>query len=112
MVQYQLQNVFQQKTDVIIWHDAINISFTSHETNSFRDLPFSELFNVLQRYRNLSKSIVNCPRNRASNIFGPLKQTDVWIIHVLIDLVSKRKNKEPHLVKEYYKLYQKIHLDL
>ena len=92
---YQLSNVFRHKTDVIIWHDAINNSLTSHRTNNFRALAFSELSNVLESYQACLKAIVYCPRNGAPNIFGFLKQTDVVTILVLIDLVSKRKQKNP-----------------
>ena len=111
-VQYQLDNVFRHKTDVIIWHDAINNSLTYHRTNNFRALAFSELSKVLEIYQTRLKAIVYCPRNGAPNIFGFLKQTDVLTIHVLIDLVSKRKHRDPKLVKEYYQLHQKVHLEL
>ena len=30
----------------------------------------------------------------------------------MIDLVSKRKQKDPKLVDEYYQLHQKVHLEL
>ena len=112
MVQYQLDNVIRHKTDVIIWHDAINNSLTSHRTNNFRALAFSELSIVLESYQTRLKAIVYCPRNGAPSIFGFLKQTDVVTIHVLIDLVSKRKQKDPKLVKDYYQLHQKAHLEL
>ena len=67
---------------------------------------------MLESYQTRLKAIVYCPRNGAPNIFGFLKQTDVLTIHVLIDLVSKRKQKDPKLVKEYYQLHQKVHLEL
>ena len=92
-VQYQLDNVFRHKTDVIIWHDAINNSLTSHRTNNFRALAFSELSNVPESYQTRLKAVVYCPQNGAPNIFG-------FLNHVLIDLVSKRKQKDPKLVKE------------
>ena len=111
-VQYQLDNAFRHKTDVIIWHDAINNSLISQRTNNFRALAFSELSNVLESYQTRLKAIVYCPRNGAANIFGFHKQTDVVTIHVQIDLVSKRKQKVPKLVKEYYQLHQKAHLEL
>ena len=107
-----MDNVFRYKTDVIIWHDAINNSLTSLRTNNFRALAFSELSNVLESYQTRLKAIVYCPRNGAPNIFVFLKQTDVVTIHVLIDLVSKRKQKDPKLVKECYQLHQKAHLAL
>ena len=94
MIHYELDNVFRLKTEV-------NNSLISHRTNNFRALRISKPTNVLQRYRNTLKAIVYCPRNGALKIFGLLKQTDVLIIQVLIDLVSTRKRKDPHLVKDY-----------
>ena len=111
-VQYQLDNVFRHKTDVIIWHDSINNSLISHRTNKFRALAYSELSKVLESYQARLKAIVYCPQNGAPNIFGFLKQTNVLTIHVLIDLVSKRKQKDPKLGKEYYQLHQKVNLEL
>ena len=165
-VQYQLNNVFRHKTEVIIWHDAVNNSLTSHRINNYRALAFFELSKKLESYQTRLKATVYCPRNKSPNIFGFLKQRDVVTIHVLIDLVSRRKQdffelskmqesyqtrlkatvycprneepiifgflkqrevatlhvlidlvsrrkqKDPKLVKEYYQLHQKAHLEL
>ena len=111
-VQYQLDNVFRHKSDIIIWHDAINNSLTSHRTNNYRELALPELATVLEHYQDRLKAIVYCPRNGAPNIFGFLKQTSIVTLHVITDLVSKRKQKDKNLIKEYYQLHQKHHLEL
>ena len=33
-------------------------------------------------------------------------------LHVITDLLSKRKQKDQNLIKEYYQLHQKHHLEL
>ena len=111
-VQYQLDNVFRHKSDIIIWHDAINNSLTSHRTNNYRELALRELATVLEQYQDRLKAIVYCPRNGAPNIFGLVKQTSIVTLHVITDLVSKRKQKDQNLIKEYYQLHQKHHLEL
>ena len=111
-VHYQLDNVFQYKSYIIIWHDAINNSLTSHRTNNYRELALPELATVLEHYQDRLKAIVYCPRNGAPNIFGFLKQTSIVTLHVVTDLVSKRKQKDQNLIKEYYQLHQKHHLEL
>ena len=111
-VQYQLDNVFRHRSDIIIWHDAINNSLTSHRTNNYRELALPELATVLEHFQDRLKAIVYCPRNGAPNIFGFLKQTSIVTLHVITDLVSKRKQKDQNLIKEYYQLHQKHHLEL
>ena len=111
-VQYQLDNVFRHKSDIIIWHDAINNSLTSHRTNNYRKLALLELATVIEHYQDSLKAIVYCPRNGAPNIFGFLKQTSIVTLHVITDLVSKRKQRDQNLIKEYYQLHQKNHLEL
>ena len=107
-----MDNVFRYKSDIIIWHGAINNSLTSHRTNNYRELALPELATVLEHYQDRLKAIVYCPRNGAPNIFGFLKQTSIVTIHVITDLVSKRKQKDQNLIKEYYQLHQKHHLEL
>ena len=112
MVQYQLDNNFLHKSDIIIWHDAINNSLTSYRTNNYREFALAELATVLENYQDRLKAIVFCPRNGATNIFGFLKQTSIVTVHVITDLVSKRKQKVQNLIKDYYQMHQKHHLEL
>ena len=63
-------------------------------------------------YKDCLKAIVYFPRNGAPNIFGFLKQTSIVTLHVITDLVSKRKQKDQNLIKEYFHLHQKHHLEL
>ena len=107
-----MDNVFRHKSDIIKWHDAINNSLTSHRTNNYRKLALPELATVLEHYQDRLKAIVYCPRNGAPIIFGFLKQTSIVTLHVITDLVSKRKQKVQNLFKEYYQLHQKHHLEL
>ena len=107
-----MDNVFQHKSDIHIWYDAINTSLTSHRTNNYRKLALPEIATVLEHYQDRLKAIVYCPRNGAPNIFGFLKQTSKVILHMITDLVSKRKQKDPNFIKEYYQLHLKYHLEL
>ena len=107
-----MDNVFRHKSDIIIWQDAINNSLTSHRTNNYREFALPELVTVLEHYQDRLKAIVYCPRKGAPNIFGFLKQTSIVTLHVITDLVSKRKQKDQNLIKEYYQLHQKHHLEL
>ena len=111
-VQYHLDSVFGHKSDIIIWHDDINNPITSHRTNNYREIALPELVTVLERYQDRLKAIVFCPHNGSPNTFGFLKQTSIVTLHVILDLVSKRKQKDLNLVKEYYRLHQKHHLEL
>ena len=111
-MRYQLDNVFRHKSDIIIWHDAINNSLTSHRTNNYRELALPELATVLEHHQDRLKAIVYCPRNGAPNISGFLKQKSIVTFHVITDLLSKRKQKDQNLIKEYYQLHQKHHLEL
>ena len=71
-----------------------------------------EIATVLEHYQDRLKAIVYCPRNGAPNIFRFLKQTCKVTLRMITDFVSKRKQKDPNLIKEYYQLQQKHHLEL
>ena len=111
-VQYQLDNVFRHKSDIITWHYAINNSLILHRMNNYHELALPELATVLEHYQDRLKAIVYCPRNGAPKIFGFLKQTSIVTLPMITDLVSKRKQKDQNLIKEYYQLHQKHYLEL
>ena len=104
-VQYKLSVQYPHADKVIIWHDAINNSSTPHHNNNHNPLSAKELIEELNLVKNKISAVVYCPRQGAPDIFAALKQTDFVVVHVLKDLLSKRKAKDPAVVNDYTKLH-------
>ena len=94
-MQYKLSVEYPHADKVIIWHDAINNSLTPHHNNNHNSLFVQELIKEPNLVKNKISALVFY-RQGAPDIFAPLKQTDFVVVHVLKDLLSKRKAKELH----------------
>ena len=104
-VQFKLKYEYPQASEVIIWHDAINNSLTPHHNNNHSPLSASELIQELYAIENKIKAIFYCPRQGAPDIFEDLKQTSFVVVHVIKDLLSKRKAKNPLILNDYLQLH-------
>ena len=104
-VQFKLKYEYPQASEVIIWHDAINNSLTPHHNNNHSPLSASELIQELYAIENKIKAIVYCPRQGAPDIFEDLKQTSFVVVHVIKDLLSKRKAKDPSILNDYLQIH-------
>ena len=105
IVQYNLSVEYPHADKVIIWHDAIHKILTPHHNHNHNQLSAKELIEELNLVRNKISALVYCPRQVAPDIFAALKKTDIVIDHVLKDLLSKRKAKDPAVVNDYTQLH-------
>ena len=104
-VQYKLSVEYPHADKVNIWHDAINNSLTPHHNNNHSPLSAQGLIKEFNFVKNKISALVYCPRQGAPDIFAALKQTDFVVVHVLKDLPSKRKAKDPAVVNEFTQLH-------
>ena len=58
------------------------------------------------------EAIVYCPREGTPDIYNQLKRSTMVTIHIMKDIGSRRKLKDPSLLKEYRELHQKPALEL
>ena len=100
------------RNDLVIWHDAINISISRHRSNNNRKLSSEQLVNLLLRYRTNICAIVYCRRNGTADIEESLGSTGVFVLNVVKDFISKRKAKDQVLIEKYKELHQPPSLDL
>ena len=103
--QYKLSVEYPHADKVIIWHDSINNSSTPHHNNNHNPLSEKELIEELNLVKNKISASAYCPRQGASDIFAALKRPDFVVVHVLKDLLSKRKAKDPGVVNDYTQLH-------
>ena len=109
--QFQLSH-FRDKKRLVIWHDVVNISLTRHSSNNNKLLKPSQLIAVLEKYQERIEAIQYCPREGTPDLYDPLKRSTLVTIHLVEDIVSRRKQKDPSLIKEYRALHQKPALEL
>ena len=62
---------------------------------------------MLEKYQERIEAIVYCPREGTPDIYDQLKRNTLITILILKHIVSKRKQKDPSLLKEYRGLHQR-----
>ena len=110
--QFQFSRFFRDKKRLVIWHDVVNNSLFRHCSNNNKPLTPSQFIRVLEEYQERIEAIVFCPREGTPDIYNQLKRCTLVSIHLLKDVVSRRKQKDPILLKEYRALHQRLPLEL
>ena len=90
----------------------VNNSLSRHRSNNNKLLTPSQLIAVLEKYQERIEAIVYCPREGTPDIYEQLKRSTLVTIHIVKNIVSKRKQKDPSLLKEYRALHQGPALEL
>ena len=67
---------------------------------------------VLENYPERKEAIMNCAREGTPDDYYQLKLSTLGTIHIVKDMVSKPKQKDPCLLKEYRALNHKPALEL
>ena len=110
--QFQLSHFFRYKKRLVIWHDVVNNSLSLHRSNNNKPLTSSQLIAVLEEYQERIEAIVYCPGEGTADMYDQLKRSTLVTIHIVKDIVSKRKQKGPSFFKEYIALHQRPALEL
>ena len=105
--QFQLSHLFRDKKRLVIWHDVVNNSLSRHQSNNNKPLTPSQLISVLENYQERIEAIVYCPREGTPDIYDQVKRSALVTIHLVKDNVSRRKQKDPSLLKKYRALHQR-----
>ena len=79
----------------------VNNSLCRHRSNKTKPLTLSQLIAVLEKYQERIEAIVCCPREGTTDIYDEHKRSTQVTIHIVKNIVSKRKQKDPSIVKEY-----------
>ena len=90
----------------------MNNSLSRHRSNNNKPLSPSQLIAVLEEYQERIEAIVHCRREGTPDIYDQLKRSTLVTIHIVKDIVSKRKQKDPSLIKECRELHQMPALEL
>ena len=90
----------------------MNNSLSRHRSNDIKPLTPSQLIAVLEEYQKRIEAIVYCPREGTPDNYEQLKRITLGTIHIMKDIVSERKQKDPSLLKEYKTLHQRPALEL
>ena len=93
-------------------HDAINNSINRHRSSNNRKLSNEQLINFLLRYRTNILAIVYCRQNGTEDIEESLVSTDILLLNVVKNFISKRKAKDQVIIEKYKELHQILSLEL
>ena len=110
--QYQLDHYLLNRTDIVIWHDAVNNSISRHRSNNFNALTPNQLKKILLNYKRNIYAIVYCKRVVTEDIYSKLKESGILVINIVTDLISRRKQNLTELGQKYLELHQDPSLEL
>lgn len=102
----------QGRTDIVVWHDAINNSLTPHRNNSNRPLQVNELVHILSSFKPQIAAIIYVRRDGTVDNFEELKATGIIVINAYKKLLSLRKQKDHFFKKELVKLHPNPNIEL
>lgn len=100
------------KSNLVIWHDVLNNSLTSHKSNNFSPASPHELVRILSKYRSRIAALVYCQRLNAPYIFNILRSSNFIVIRVNKNLTSRRRQTWPTVTKELLALHQSVNIEL
>ena len=116
IVQNLLSKDLADKSDIIIWHDVLNTSFSNNESNNYRALTVPQLIAILKSIENKLRALVNCHRFRTPNIYQTLKElensTNVNVFSIVEDFIFTRKHKDPDFLKKLKALNQSPEIEI
>ena len=95
----------KQKNDIVLWHDVINNTITSHKSNDNCPLALEELLKFLKKHCRRFSAIIYCRRLGTPNIFEELKTLNITIIDAKKRFLSKRKQKKVFYTSELLKIH-------
>ena len=72
----------------------MNNSLSRHRSNNNKRLTPSQLIAVLEKHQERIEAIVYCPREGTPDIYDQLKRSTLVTIHLVKDIVSRRKQKD------------------
>ena len=110
--QYQLDHYLLNRTDIVIWHDAVNNSISRHRSNNVNALTPNQLKKILLNYKRNIYAIVYCKRVGTEDIYSKLKESGILVINIVTDLISRRKQNLTELGQKYLELHQDPSLEL
>ena len=98
IIQYQLR-LIPKNEQLIIWHDLIYNSVASTRKDPRKPLTPEQLVNEIKNIKHKVVGIVYCVREEAPDVYKELKGTGIPVLHIVKDLLSRRKQKDKELVR-------------
>ena len=100
IVQNRLRYV-ENNTKIILWHDIINNTVTSPKSDNRTPLNGDQLKVEIERLQRKVDivGIVYCVREGAPDVYNKLKETEIPVLHIVKNLLSRRKQKDKSVEK-------------
>ena len=111
-MQNLLEDDLAGEQNLVIWHDVINNSISEHDNNRHRKFKVEELVPILEKYASRIQALVYCHRKRTSNIYQNLLDTNITVLSIETDLLSKRKQKDPRYQRDLKAVHQSFDLEI
>ena len=112
----QLQNLLRKGlkncSKIVIWHDLVNNSLSSHRSNGNRRCSPDVLLNILEPFRKQISAIIYNQRIATPNIQKNLVQASYLTISPKQHILSNRKKASAEFSQELWKLHPSERIEL
>ena len=81
----------RQRVDIVIWHDLINNTLSSHRSNNYKACPVQQLLHILARHRHRIAAIVYIQREKTPYVFRQLCSSGILISPMGKQLSPKKR---------------------
>lgn len=98
--------------NIVLWHGVLSNSISAHRTNDFCPLPVEDLIKCLKEHKERFTAIVYCRRLGSPDLFNQLKETGILILDVKRNLISKKKRRNPLILREFSQVHPKTKLEI
>ena len=104
----------ENNTKIKLWHYIINNTVTSPKSDKRTPLNGDQLKVEIERLQRKIDivGIVYCVREGAPDVYNKLKETEIPVLHIVKNLLSRRKQKDKKVLKKYSKLHLDPFLEL
>ena len=104
----------ENNTNIILWHNIIKNTVKSPKSDNRTPLNGDQLKVEIERLQRKVDivGIVYCVREGAPDVYNKLKETEIPVLHIVKNLLSRRKQKGEKMLKKYSKLHLDPFLEL
>ena len=104
----------ENNTKIVLGHDIITNTVTSPKNDNRTPLNGDQIKVEIERLQRKVDivGIVYCVREGAPDVYNKLEKTEVPVLHIVKNLLSRRKQKDKKVLKKYSKLHLDPSLEL
>ena len=99
ILQNHLEGELRETENIVLWHDVLSNTNSTHPYNKTPPLPVSQLLETLKKYKRQFACIVYIRKEGTTDIFADLLSLGILILHAERNLSSKRDRRDAEYLR-------------